>query len=297
VDEVEAVDLGDEPLSGYASQGYDDVDEIGTGDLQPIEAPVDDGDPFAGFQDDMDAMPPPPPHDEANLREQLAAEVADLRQKDLFAVLGLTRDAGVGEIVQAYQQKARQYHPDHYSGVTSAEVRELATQLYDMVVYAHHTLSDTRDREQYLADLARGVQPEFSGESNNILAAEGKFQQGETLLYEGQFAEAHARFQEAVALYDQEGDFHAYLGWSRFQMEPDSRQAALEAIEALARAISLNPRSEKGYLFTGYVYKATGRTDLAERQFEKAIQANPGCEEALQELSLLGIAAKPLARR
>ena len=32
----------------------------------------------------------------------------------------------------------------------------------------------------------------------------------------------------------------------------------------------------------------TGRPDRAERQFEKAIQANPDCTEALRELRLLG---------
>ena len=53
-------------------------------------------------------------------------------------------------------------------------------------------------------------------------------------------------------------------------------------------AVSLNPKLDKSYLFLGYIHKATGRADKAEKQFEKAIQCNPDCTEALRELRLLG---------
>ena len=91
--------------------------------------------------------------------------------------------------------------------------------------------------------------------------------------------------REAIALYPDEGEFHAWEGWSNFQAAP---QAADDAMRSIERSISLNPRLDKGYLFLGYIYKATGRPDRAERQFEKAIQCNPDCTEALRELRLLG---------
>ena len=56
----------------------------------------------------------------------------------------------------------------------------------------------------------------------------------------------------------------------------------------IEQAVNLNPKMDKGYLFLGYIHKATGRPDRAERQFEKAIQCNPDCTEALRELRLLG---------
>ena len=50
----------------------------------------------------------------------------------------------------------------------------------------------------------------------------------------------------------------------------------------------LSPKLDKGYLFLGYVHKATGRPDKAEKQFERALQSNPDCTEALRELRLIG---------
>jgi tetratricopeptide (TPR) repeat protein len=104
------------------------------------------------------------------------------------------------------------------------------------------------------------------------------------------WAEAYAAFSEAVELYGDEGEFHAFKGWARFQMDPERH--AVEALRELERAIRLNPKSDRTYLFAGHIHKATGRTDLAEQQFEKAIQVNPSCNEALQELSLLSWAAR-----
>lgn len=120
-----------------------------------------------------------------------------------------------------------------------------------------------------------------------VFAAEGKFQRGEELLRSRQYKQAYQHFQEAVTLYGQEGDFHAYLGWSRFQASPKDPSALEEALAALETAVRLNPRSDKPYLFSGYIYKATGRSTQAERSFERAIQCNPDCVEALKELRLL----------
>lgn len=253
-----------------------------------------------------DILPPPPPsaalvelsltdlaaEDREAMRERLTQKLTAMRKMDFFAILGVSRDAEGPEIEQAYQALAAEHHPDHLGESTPNELRQLASQIYDLLGYAHQTLSDAVDRDRYLQDLeesASGIRPKVGEEMGSLLAAEGKFQRGEEMLKRGLFDAAHAMFKQAVALYDQESEFHAYLGWSRFKMDPASHDATLEAIESLAKAISLNPRSEKGYLFTGYVYKATGRPELAEQQFEKAIQANPGCEEALEELSLLGV--------
>lgn len=131
------------------------------------------------------------------------------------------------------------------------------------------------------------IAAELHGRSGELGLAEAKFQLGEELLKEGQFQAAHRLFEEAVQIYDQAAQFHAYLGWSKFQMQPADRASAEAALDALQKAINLNPRVDKSYLFSGYIYKALGRMDQAETHFEKAIQCNPDCTEALQELKSL----------
>jgi len=245
--------------------------------------------------------PPPPPEaleedgddglftrDEVKLQELLTTRLSALRKQDYFELLGVPHEVDAAALKQAYEGLAQEYDPARFAELQSPEPRQLASQIHDLLGYAYATLADPELRKRYEEELAERVRPKLGEEMGSLLAAEGKFQRGEELLRKGSYVAAHQLFKEAVALYDREGDFHAYLGWARFKMAPENPEATLEAIESLAKAISLNPRSEKGYLFTGYVYKATGRPELAERQFEKAIQANPACEEALEELSLLG---------
>jgi tetratricopeptide (TPR) repeat protein len=227
--------------------------------------------------------------DEGVQREKLAAKVAGMRKLDYFEILGVKRNADRETIKRAYFGLAKEFHPDRHFGSASAEVRQLAQQIYDLVSTAHDTLTDPAERARYVKDLDAGLKKNMNEDVGKILAAEGKFQRGEEHMRQRQFGEAHRAFSEAIALYADEGEFHAWLGWSHFQLHPEDTESAVASIE---RAVSLNPKLDKSYLFLGYIFKATGRPDKAERQFEKAIQCNPDCTEALRELRLLGHARR-----
>lgn len=230
--------------------------------------------------------------DEGLLRERLAARVAAMRKQDHYEVLGVPTTAQPEDIHESYLVLAREFHPDKLAGSSSAEIRQLTEQIYNLVTLAHDTLMDPAEREKYAADLAAGTaKREGLGQDvSRILNAEGRFQRGEELMRQKSWPEAYQAFSEAVELYGEEGEFHAFKGWARFQMDPERN--VVEALRELERAIQLNPKSDRTYLFAGYVHKASGRTDLAEQHFEKAIQVNPSCDEAFKELSLLTWAAR-----
>lgn len=227
-------------------------------------------------------------HQERELRETLGAKVAELKKLDWFQVLGVSPDVEADALKQAYLQLVREFHPDRAYKSASAEVRALANEVYQLVTTAYDTLKDPVQRDRVAADLAKGIKKDVSDQVQRIVAAEGRFQKGEEALRRKAFGEALAFFEEAVGLYDQEGEFQAYLGWALFQTAPRDPETADRAVERLEHAIKLNPRVDRSYLFLGYLHKAQGRADKAERQFEKAIQVNPDCTEALRELRLLG---------
>lgn len=218
-------------------------------------------------------------------RERLAAKAGALRRLDYFEILGVRRDATREDIKRRYFGLAKEYHPDKHYQSASAEVRQLAQQIYDLISAAHDTLTDPAERDRYLQDLERGVKRDLGEDVGKILAAEGKFQRGEELMRQRLYADAYRQFQDAIDLYGDEGEFHAWLGWALFLGDPRQSDGAIARID---HAVSLNPKLDRSYLFLGYIHKATGRPDKAERQFEKALQCNPDCTEALRELRLLG---------
>ncbi|MDP3154794.1 MAG: response regulator [Archangium sp.] len=218
-------------------------------------------------------------------REKLAAKFTAMRRLDYFELLGVKWSATREDVKRAYFALAKEYHPDKHFSSASAETRALAQQIYDLISTAHDTLTDADDRKRYIAQLEEGAKQPDDADVGKILAAEGKFQRGEELMRLRQYGDANRLFREAITLYPEEGEFHAWEGWALFQADPTRADDAVRSIE---QAVNLNPKIDKGYLFLGYIHKATGRPDRAERQFEKAIQCNPDCTEALRELRLLG---------
>jgi molecular chaperone DnaJ len=78
-------------------------------------------------------------------------------EKDLYAVLGVSKKASVDEIKKAYRKLARKYHPDVNPGNKQAEER------FKEVSVAHDVLSDAEKRKLYdefgLAGLQAGFDP------------------------------------------------------------------------------------------------------------------------------------------
>ena len=105
----------------------------------------------------------------------------------------------------------------------------------------------------------------------------------------------HEAFAEAARLYPEEAEFHACLGWATWLSLAPGDGAAAQARPPLERALQLNPRLDRAYVFRGRIARALGKTEEAESEFEKALLCNPGCLEALHELRL-GSHAKPSLR-
>lgn len=269
--------------------------------LRPPAAPP----PLVGSRTRPPPPPPPeaakrdaplPAQDEREVRERLAAQVAAMKKLNHFEILGVPRDSTAADVKRAYFKLAKECHPDKHFASASAEVKRLAGEVFAMLQNASDVLQDDEERTKYVSELDGGgkkakVLPgkkDVGDEVNRILAAEGKFQRGEELLRKKYFQEAIEAFKEAVSLYPDEGEFHAYLGWALFEATPNDDKVAQQALDTIEVAVRLNPKLDKSYLFAGFVYKATGRPDKAEKQFEKAIQCNPDCTEALRELRLSG---------
>jgi curved DNA-binding protein CbpA len=226
--------------------------------------------------------------EEAAQLARLRGELASLRKKDHFEVLGLPRSADKDEVKRAYFALAKEYHPDKRFSYSGPELRRIAGEILALISTAHDTLVDDQERERYLEALADGVKREVTDEVSRILAAEGRFERGKELLRTAHYKEACAALGEAVSIYPEEGEFHAYLGWGLFQANPASENQAEQALAALERGIRLNPKLDKAYLFMGYIFKSMGLSEKAEKHFEKAVEVNPDNRDALRELKRSG---------
>jgi tetratricopeptide (TPR) repeat protein len=141
------------------------------------------------------------------------------------------------------------------------------------------------------------VRHEVGEAVGRMLEAESSFRRGEQLLAAGDSAGAHAAFQEAVKLQPDEGEFVALLGWATHQRAPTDAEAGAEALALLGQAVEKTPALDRAHLFKAHVHKALGQGSEAQAEYEKAVECNPGCTEALRELSILTWASRLSQRK
>ena len=119
------------------------------------------------------------------------------------------------------------------------------------------------------------------------MQAELRFQEGERLLQKRDAEGALRCFEDAASLYPDEGEYHAYMGWSLFLSQPGDEAVEKKALALIRKGRKLAPEREKPYLFLGRLHRQVGRSDNAEKCFARALQLKPDCVEAMREIRLI----------
>jgi len=236
------------------------------------------------------------PLEDREIKNKIVKKLSVAKSGTYFDLLGVSQNSSIQEIKRAYIALAKEFHPDRIPNSAGRELRKMAEELFTLLTEAHNVLTDEQKRSEYINKITQASKAEAADDVSRLLAAEGKFQAGEEYLKRRLFSKAAESFKEAIDLYPEEAEYFAHYGWALFQSEPESQEVLKKARDAIATAITKNPKLDKAYLFMGYIYKSINRDDLAERQFEKAIQCNPDCTDALRELKLLDLKKRELKK-
>jgi CheY-like chemotaxis protein/TolA-binding protein len=234
------------------------------------------------------------PADDASLsdeEEKLRAELTDIAKRitgrDYFTVLNVAMTATDDQIREAYFALAKRTHPDRFSGASEA-VRRVAEEVFAVISQAYETLGHRDRRNEYLRNQRNKERDKADiEEGERALKAEVAFQKGITMLRKKSYSEASSLFKEAVECYPDEGEYYAYLGWSLYLADSRAHGRVELARNYLVKARKLAPSSDKPYLFLGRLYKAEGKDGVAEKMFQKVIELDPDCVDAIRELRLI----------
>jgi tetratricopeptide (TPR) repeat protein len=215
--------------------------------------------------------------------QELRERLDRVQGQNYFELLGVPEGASIEAVRRVFIELAKRFHPDR---VRDDETRMLAADLFGRMSEAHETLVHPSRRDAYLQSLAAKRDGSDGPVTTAIVAAELQFQRGEVLYKKRDYREALRNFTTALELNDQEGEFHAYFGWTQLLCNPDDEEAQRKAKEHLERAVKLAPRSVTGYYFLGLHRKACGDAEMAERMFRKVLEIQPSHVEASREMRL-----------
>jgi CheY-like chemotaxis protein/curved DNA-binding protein CbpA len=244
--------------------------------------------------------------EEVELRARVLRVFKRVSEGNYFQVLGVGDNPTEGEVRIAYHKLAKEFHPDRFFGRASEEVRAQVEEVFRRATEAYENLNTQEKIGAYIKALSEKEEAPKTDTRiegvKRIIMAEQFFQNGKQYLKEKRFARSASEFRKAMEISSNEAEYIAYYGWSLYNVPKekdlseedralfeDQSESDLQfnGREALNRAIQINPRSERAYLFLGSIYKAQGLKEFAEKQFEKALICNPNCIEALRELRLI----------
>ncbi|WP_025323996.1 DUF4388 domain-containing protein [Deferrisoma camini] len=218
-------------------------------------------------------------------------ELDALRRRNYFQVLGVGITDNDEAVRRAYLQKAKDYHPDVLSPGEPQALRGIYGEIFRLIQTAYDAIKTEARREEYLRFLQGGEAE--AKDASDILAAEGRFQEGRLLLRRRQWDEAARAFEEALSVNPDEGEYVLHLGLARLRQAVSGREGALaEAKDLFRRAAELLPGAPEPWFRLGRLAALEGRQDEARRCFQETLRRDPRHTDALRELRRMDQAAE-----
>ncbi len=222
------------------------------------------------------------------LRHKILDDYKRIMDSDYFEALGLGRQCGPGEARKSYYRLAKEYHPDRFLGSgLSSEMSSKIREMFQYITQAYTILSDPETCSGYLEELVNG--PRKSIDINQVIEAETSYQEGRALLKVRRYSAAAKALQRSIELSPEESEYMTYFAWALFKSAPEKPDVQNQALEVLLASREINPSSDVTHLYLGHVYQSQKKERQAEKSFEMAVQADPGCTEALRELRLINL--------
>jgi CheY-like chemotaxis protein/TolA-binding protein len=221
-------------------------------------------------------------------RETFLKDYAWMMEQDYFTLLGVSESDSREQVRKSYHNLVKKYHPDRFfEQDVLLDLKDKVNALFQRISEAHETLCDATAKARYDCER-KGERPRTTS-LETILQAETAFQKGMRHFKSKKYSEAKKDFTEALELSPKEAEYLMYQAWSAYKADPRSTDVLINTRKKLMQAIELNPKLSLAHLYLGYVCKDEGNEKEAQRRFERAIQCNPNCTEALRELRLMNM--------
>ncbi len=147
-------------------------------------------------------------------------------------------------------------------------------------------LENDAARLAYLEELRTGKGAQV--DIGRIYQAEQAFEKVASLVGSRSYAEALQKVNEAIALYDEEPEYHVWKSWLEFLVAPDVQRRSQRAVseKGIAAALEKSPLCVAGWIFLGRMAKITGDLPAAERHWKRGLEQvqDPELERELRFL-------------
>ncbi|OLD66689.1 MAG: hypothetical protein AUI52_03160 [Acidobacteria bacterium 13_1_40CM_2_68_10] len=209
-----------------------------------------------------------------DLEAEMLRRFEQMREQDLYQVLGVLSTATGNDIRHAYYGLAKKFHPDKF---TREDLKAKAEKVFAHITEAYSTLTNTEGRRKYDEDQAlrkSGHSQEKKVDSGDM--ARMNFRHGKDMFDKGKFGEAISFLQNACDQDPSKAEHFHYLAMAQSRNPRWKRDAE----ENFLRALEHDPTNAEIYAHLGSLYAKGGLHSKARDMFKKALQWDSANEEA-----------------
>jgi tetratricopeptide (TPR) repeat protein len=207
-------------------------------------------------------------------REECEGRLAAASSGDLYAVLGVSRDASPDSIRSAYYSIARRYHPDRFRAGDLQDLLPRFEAFFASVTEAHNTLGDATRRAEY--DQSSQVGAADAQRTDTADVARQNYLRGRALASQRKFNDALSFLENAVRQDERRPEYRLELG---LVLARNPRRKS-EAEAHLLSAAELAPSLAGAYRGLGEIYLRAGLRPAGCRLLREAIKWDPDDADA-----------------
>jgi hypothetical protein len=234
----------------------------------------------------------PEPHERltARFRAHLRAR-ARLRGQSAWQVLEIEPGSPELEAERAAISFAVRYAPERWQGLDLGSDAELATAVWQHIVWARTTLSTVQGRAAHDLRFPRPAGEEVRLRRAHADEAEQAFLRGQRALAAGDAFKAVSELAAAARRFPDEPDHDAYAAWARVVAEAkrggDKPKTAARERKSLEDATWGRRPRPRSLLALGLLCDAAGDVAFARLHFQEALAIDPRFVPARQALDML----------
>jgi tetratricopeptide (TPR) repeat protein len=203
------------------------------------------------------------------MRSKVLELLEGLEQRSYYELLGISENAGDGEVRKAYFAAAKRFHPDALTHLGLTDIKQQAAQVFARIAEANDVLRDRDKRANY---DARGSSEELMVDTRALAQAETAYRKGEILIRMGDFRGALEYLEPAVELWPDECEYQSALGWALHKQPKSDPERALVHLE---RAVELDDSDAAALFRLGTVLRASGEGERSARYLAQAKMIDP----------------------
>lgn len=221
--------------------------------------------------------------------QEILSHLSRLENKNYFEILGMDENSSSSEIKQSYFNLAKRFHPDK-SGFMHGIERFNAERLFAMINEAYANLSSDEKIKEYKKSMKESaINRQRDEKLGRIFKSEENFNLGIAFLKDKNYTKANQYFKDAIKENPDIDEYHSHYAWTYFKMVGGAKSEGLKrhVRELFDKALKINSKNAKTFLYMGYFEKEVGNATSAREHFMRARGLDKNCAEATLELRLL----------